>query len=130
MSDEDRRLHQRKEHSRSRRSFFEDPTHFQSSDEIYQSGHQAPLPSKKKPKKKITPILHDVYIPHLISVENLSRLLNIRLGSSSPIYWAGPYAIYGIGTLQRHMQTAGMEAESSYDYSEFRTGFWSPTHYP
>ena len=86
MSDEDRRLHQRKEHSRSRRSFFEDPTHFQSSDEIYQSGHQAPLPSKKKPKKKITPILHDVYIPHLISVENLSRLLNIRLGSSSPIY--------------------------------------------
>ncbi|KAI0093562.1 hypothetical protein BDY19DRAFT_989129 [Irpex rosettiformis] len=55
-----------------------------------------PKEAAPKPPKQITP---DVFIPTVVSVGNLAKLLNIRLDR-----------------LQRKMHQVGMEGESSYDY--------------
>ena len=66
----------------------------------------------------------DVFIPSIVSVENLARLLNVRLGQY--IYEKGTYSIpdyYDFflvlfpARLQRTMRNVGMEDQSSYDHS-------------
>ncbi|KAJ7273194.1 hypothetical protein C8J57DRAFT_1063743 [Mycena rebaudengoi] len=60
----------------------------------------APKPKAKKPWAYVEKhVSRDVYIPSIVSVGNLSKLLNVRLE-----------------TLQHKMYQAGMGAESNYDH--------------
>lgn len=82
-----------------------------------------PSEVQKKPKKnkpKVIKALHaDVFIPSVVSVQNLARLLKVRLGMTLSSMCADvPHSPrYPLETLQRVMIKAGMEAESSHNHS-------------
>ena len=76
--------------------------------------------SKKKKRSKKMKINPDVMIPSVVSVENLSRLLNIRLGENYCSLFDRTCSDCLEETLQDCMRRNGMEELSSYDHSTCR----------
>ncbi|KAF8636651.1 hypothetical protein AX17_003458 [Amanita inopinata Kibby_2008] len=66
---------------------------------MYSESQQRQIKRRMKKYHSVTPERLDVFIPTTVSVGNLARLLNVRLGR-----------------LQRQMRLAGMVDEATYDY--------------
>lgn len=94
-------------------------------DEILQESVVLPeredLTKKYKKRNHVsTPQLPDVFIPSLISVGNLARLLDMRLGMVTSVLESVNVLLRIVAEkLQRCMTRNGMEEQSSYDHSKY-----------
>lgn len=71
----------------------------------------------KRVKSRIGKVVNvDVYIPTVVSVGHLARLLSVRLGEFFLAQNSDDFQIVS-DTLQRKMVKAGMSEEASYDHS-------------